>query len=668
MQDQLVLDDALVPPSDCAAANENGCVLSEGSFLPSAINPLQGSSPAALLYSGKRKADDLKVEGPLTPPMSSQSPEKRMRLMSFSDMVHEHVPELLPATPTGDASQDSPTAFFKEVAHFAEECHKQLEHEKLSEVDTTKRVDAPELDFSLPVAPWDEFGHKLGHAADETELDAQARFLLHVKRNHLKTFSSWHGVARLERTLHWSPFPPQLAHVSVDESLEDDESFLARLLHDMAIEDVLDSSCLAREPGGLRSLREDEDESDDELQSADCGVQADLQVLLKKKKLEFEDKSQDRAVRGGTMKIGAKARRLSSTTPATDADTPKRPRERVKAMQKTVTPKRQPDNSVMFGGSFSAGNALHNFMKLHGKDVEEPEAELRPQLRGNARNKPASDEAVQAAPTQPPDNRDQTPAQRSTSPKLPFDPSSLQSSSYILSTTLLRERRLMRRIEALYPSACFIERDFSAPHSPAQEADLLLSPSTGLVVTTLQQIKQRALPGQPDHSPVRDTIVRLQARYERLVVLVGDGALVGAGRQAERYEDGAPVAAYVLDTHDRAALKKLEDFAARLDADVEVVYAGGGDEALAIAVVTKMAHWGIPQWAENQKHADGSVNLMQEETLVRFQSAFRFARLRLDIIADFIPQSFPLHCECDQPPADCASLYHSGSSSCVAPG
>ena len=111
-------------------------------------------------------------------------------------------------------------------------------------------------------------------------------------------------------------------------------------------------------------------------------------------------------------------------------------------------------------------------------------------------------------------------------------------SSFVVSSRFLQDRKLAQEIETLYPAAVLIERDFqlhlqSSPHStqaeepelhPAwsmdSEADLILSPSTGLVITTFQKIKQRALPGHKTNSAIREQIVKASPRYEKLIVLV----------------------------------------------------------------------------------------------------------------------------------------------------
>ncbi|ORX95794.1 hypothetical protein BCR34DRAFT_470026, partial [Clohesyomyces aquaticus] len=509
---------------------------------------LEQEYPAIL----KRKANDLKVEGPLTPEMFSESPMKKMKSVSFLEMLHEDIPDLPSHFESGDDvldSQDSFNGFYKEIAPLAEEVNKRLENEKLSEVDTTRRVDVPELDFILPIAPWDEFGHKKGgkHPIGETELAAQAKFLVRVKRNDLKSTSSWHGLSKLERDLHWRPFPFELASISNDEKLQDDGS-LSELLADVNISDIATSSTDVWKRDGLRLL--DEEDSEDELEAADLQEQKDMQTLIRQRRLELQEEQEaiervPRSQQGKGVVSALNAPRRGFKELHSGVQPPVAQRETQRAPEREKLSKKV-DNSLMFGGMFSASTALHKFMKVHGRDVPEPEvAESR---------------------------RDQLAISDSNA------------------------------IEKIYSIAELIERDFALPNSPSQEADLLLSPSTGLLLTSLQAIKQKPLPGQPDRSPLKARISTLQLRYERLVILVSEGL----SREVE--EAGS---SRLTDVRDKEALKELETFCSTLAAEILVKYVGGGEAAYTRAIVDEMARWGLPQGEPDI----GDLKLMQEETL-----------------------------------------------------
>ena len=142
----------------------------------------------------------------------------------------------------------------------------------------------------------------------------------------------------------------------------------------------------------------------------------------------------------------------------------------------------------------------------------------------------------------------------------------------------------MKQIEQLYATAEMVYRDYALPYSPTDEADIILSPSTGLILTTLQQIKQRPLPGQPNRFPVKERMQALQLRYERLVVVVGEGLSHEMESQGSSRPD---------DPRDKDALTRLEGFANQLEGEALIKYVRGGEKALARSIVIEMAQYGL---------------------------------------------------------------------------
>ncbi|RAL61109.1 hypothetical protein DID88_010448 [Monilinia fructigena] len=110
------------------------------------------------------------------------------------------------------------------------------------------------------------------------------------------------------------------------------------------------------------------------------------------------------------------------------------------------------------------------------------------------------------------------------------------SISIIVSSTLLRNRLLVRSLQSLLPTLKICERDFSAHNTTiwnhgsvirssvtstlTYEADIIISPTTGLILTTLQHIKQKPLPGHKTAVPIRDRLEKASGRYENLIILV----------------------------------------------------------------------------------------------------------------------------------------------------
>lgn len=142
-----------------------------------------------------------------------------------------------------------------------------------------------------------------------------------------------------------------------------------------------------------------------------------------------------------------------------------------------------------------------------------------------------------------------------------------------------------------------MERDF-AILPEASEADILLSPATGLILTTIQKIKQKALPGKKIQlSGVRERLMKLSLRYERLIVLISEGAAEGGrGR--------------VIDERECEALGDLSGFAVGVDSDVIVNFVPGGEEELVRWVIGCIVKYGLTTVRGEE------VALLQDETLV----------------------------------------------------
>ncbi|KAF2121488.1 hypothetical protein BDV96DRAFT_564367 [Lophiotrema nucula] len=601
----------------------------------------------------KRKADHLRIEGPLTPPILSQSPTKKLKSVTFTENLHEYIPALPSTYESGDgvlSPDDDFASFFQQIEPMVNEMNNSIENEKLSEVDTTRRVDVPDVDFSLPIAPWNEFRPERSskQSTAESELEAQSKYVVKVKREHFRLMASWHGLSKLERDLIWSPFQSQPPSIMINEKLKDDGDVLGKLKSYLAENDITASSNYIWKHDGLRILQEDEDDDEDELEAGEFKEIDDMEALVRKRKLEIDEEEADAVTgrklatatqsvlvqrvpskqiepeRQATVSAYFDARAIPGTIASShELEQGKREHHAFSSPQskrktstlKSICGKEEDDSSLMFGGTFSATNALHRFMQIHGQSAMTNENDIDEPIPG--RSAPTSVSSVlPRANTAPRSNRPavvQAHAEcRSESsemlppllPQLPGVPHDLPASDYMISAILLqqRQRSLRREIERLYPEAIFTERDFDVPYSPIQEADILLSPSTGLIFTTLQLIKQRALPGQPNRSAIKERIARLQLRYERLVVLISEGL----SKDMEETGSGR-----VADSRDTEALMDLTSYSSRTGAEVAVKYIQGGDLALARTIVQEMAKWGLPRGSKDI----GALKLLHEETL-----------------------------------------------------
>ncbi|RMZ72579.1 nucleoporin nup49 [Pyrenophora seminiperda CCB06] len=574
----------------------------------------------------KRQAEDLKVEGPLTPIMFSTSPMKKLKSVTFAEMPHEYIPDQLwrEEKLDGDCDDDvdelSSIDFdelFPELEPLAKEVKKKTESEQLSGADTAARVDVPDVDFSLPVAPWNEYSQRKGgkHRPAATDLQAQAQFLLKTKREDLKSMNSWHGLSVPERELTWGFLMTKVSTLSLEEKLYG-ESEVDRIITEMTSGSIATSTAEVWKREGLRILDQDEEEEEEEEELEPDGNEErrDMEYLLRKRKLEIEEQAaeqhqkisrhtvrkdasypaeaQESSRRGETMPVKQLLLR-SQTKPMEHI------RERPPARRRSLQRPDDNDNGLMFGG-FSATTALHRFMETRGKPIEAPcigtskgsQPEMRPHSKTPTlivQSRGPCDQRVSQAQEATNQLQETDDTQRQTCKDMPLTlpciPNNLAPCSFVISSTFLQQRSLLKRIEQLYPVAELVYRDYTLPHSPSKEAEIILSPSTGLIFTTLQKIKQRALPGQPDRSKVKEHVLDLQSRYERLVVVVSEGL----SHEMEELGSSRPD-----DARDQDALKAFDAFATQVEGDVLVQYVRGGEKALANAIVIEMVKYGLP--------------------------------------------------------------------------
>ncbi|KAF3003468.1 hypothetical protein E8E13_003618 [Curvularia kusanoi] len=572
----------------------------------------------------KRRPDDLKVEGPLTPPMLSDSPTKKLKSVSFSTLIQ--VGDAMEPWSNEDhsrtlGSQSSITdELHKQIGPIVSDLNRRVENEKLTGADTIARVDVPPLDFELPVAPWDEFSqHKKGKRhADITELETQMGFLQQVKRNELDFASPWRGISDLD--LRWGWFASPNPTILLDEKLHGETDF-NKIQAELSTGGIAVSSGEVWKREGLRILEEGEyeDEDEEDIRPAEVEDSNDIDLLIRKRRLEWEE--QDAITEVQYSRKQAAAARLEYPTPhqpkqeklqpasmpisgasghsSLNPDSKQSPK--IALRQSRTGKKNQTPAELMFGG-FAASMALHRFMESQGKAIAAADSSHQV---GADPVRSVHNQSLEAQELPPAPKRlssggtEHTPSKR-TEPQMvpPFD---LPASSCIISTALLQRRVFVREIERLHPKADLIYRDYALSHSICSgEADIILSPSTGMILTTLQQIKQAPLPGQVALSPVRERVVRLQLRYERLLVLVSEG-LRGEN------SDSRPE-----DARDKKSLKNLELFAAQLESIIAVEYVLGGDKELAKATVENMGRYGLPHGGRD----------MQDITLIPHESTW----------------------------------------------
>lgn len=344
----------------------------------------------------------------------------------------------------------------------------ELGQEQLQEADSTLRIDVPVMDFLRSKLPWEEPGNGLDRVRD---LEAWAGLAAR----------KWGGSRCVGMDLSWRPFPRSAIRGPVEE-LENVE-FMDEFMVSSQDGDKVERTSLE----GLRTLRlkEIKEEDDADLEPGVFKERMDIEALVKRKKEQKRSKPDDHP----------------------KAITDESHEDKVSGLQR-------------YAGPLST-NPLDTFMALRSRVAKKS---------ANASNL----RTIQINPAAQLSLLPTVPASTSflVLPPFPTPKIHLPTSpgTFIASTTLLSERQLFRGIKDLYPSATIIERDFTVPildtfnsgpqaSEPDSEADLLLSPLSGVVLTTLQKIRQAPLPGNA-LSSTRQRVADVALLYERLFVLV----------------------------------------------------------------------------------------------------------------------------------------------------
>ena len=526
-------------------------------------SPLKGLKAAPKLITRRQRAMDLKIEGPLTPPMSTEQPLWKKK-DGFKNVVTDLLPDLPPPMPKppGECSSDDIDRFFDEVVRpQAAKFERHIEQEQLVEADTTRRVKVPVMDFQKPPAPWKQW------AQSSTSVDREKlsrTFLENIFASHLEGLN-WHIPKHLEQGLRWAPFPRDLAHVAVQEDIV--EVPIDEWVYQP---EAPDHSLFLPNIGGLTFLDDTEFE-DGGLKPGEFPESVDFASMLRKRKLDLDEGD-------NVATYGSENRQRHDIS--------------AHALQVMNFP----------GDAFSASHNLGEVMKLRSARSKRHKAteSTTKFIPANASNEKEDDTDRGTSRT------DEYQSVERIAMPTPILPVSAPPSPFVFSSTIIRQRKLVREIRSLYPSATLIERDFTSHsndtttvglepmESLLQEADLILSPSTGLISTSLQRLHQHPPPGQR-LSKLQHRILHTAPRYSTLLILI-----------SQNNSASAP-----LSTADCAAFCDLLAFSqsttfSEHDITVQPIIVPGGEDELARWVVSLMVKHGVQ---------DGSViKLLQDET------------------------------------------------------
>ncbi|KAK1594130.1 uncharacterized protein LY79DRAFT_578769 [Colletotrichum navitas] len=467
---------------------------------------------------------------------------------------------------------------------------RRLEQEQIETADAVARMQPPVLDFSTPPAEWQ------GTSPDPSAM------LSWIRRNHKYQFQSsqWPKNPQEQRDLRWVPFPVSLAKaVDVKESVGDSR--------------VLEQLFGTRRPGSLPT-------------SADyVHPTCSLKILSPEDEEELPGPCEDEAQELGLYNSGddimdlIRKYRLAQTAKERPLETTSSTR----GLRSPQTANHGTATHFLGGGLLlgekeadPAGKMLASYMDLRGAKRQKTSTGssiLAPTTSTvGVSNPPMLERATQNAPKP----RTPQPERQTAYAEAPCPPIDVPKEAPRIVISVSLPRCVISALQATFPGIDLVDRDFARHNtwfrSPGSarptevqsplsyEADIIPSPATGIVITTILKVRQKPLPGSKDKlSQVRQRLARVAPLYERVVVLVSEGNPVG-----EQVEP--------LNATDAEAYTSFVAFGFSLGrssgCSLRVMYVAGGSQTL--------ARWACALVAMHAREAAPDVQqiLMAEET------------------------------------------------------
>lgn len=519
------------------------------------VTPPLGDIPSPSSHNlSQPKLDSLYVEEPLMPQSLSPEPSNfNVNLGEISEGV-----EIGQSSNTLEArgEQDSDGIFSDDILSSLEGQSKFLmraiEQERLQASDAEARIPIPVLDFAVPEPEW-----------QKVPLDPSSQWNLVLETCTATNVPPWTRASKPDAKLRWVPFPEELAYIDLQETIEDDGTLIVFLDFIDPLGIPTSTEYVWKQPG-LAILQEPEDEWD-ELQPLSEPTRDDLESIVRKRRADLDTE------------------RSSGTTPPADLIP-----QKLMEPPTTVKSNRPGEMaSLLVGDDDSSATAtlLSNFMDFHtAKRQKHTKSSFFP-VADKSPDKPETIVArtpvavkCHTRPNAPPAEaplKDITPA--------PCPPLVIPALPATIIKALSLSRSIFGRLTRLHPSVRIIERDFdrwnnvawernSISRSPvvsplAAEADIIVSPATGIVLTTLLKAIQKPPPGHKGNAAIRERLSSVSLRYERLIVLVSEG-----NRLDETVRD--------LSFSECEAYADFSAFVSGLNTNGQTYYIGGGDDTL----------------------------------------------------------------------------------------
>ncbi|KAF7534018.1 hypothetical protein G7Z17_g13431 [Cylindrodendrum hubeiense] len=448
--------------------------------------------------------------------------------------------------------------FDDELETIIDSCHgrtvRRVEEERLNPTDSILRVQVPALSFDHPEPEWRR--HLLNPGVQFDWITREMPIAFQLPLASLP--------AQLGASLKWTPIPPGTGRVSCNETLGSLRSASRRYLTLEAprvrSEDYIPKTI------HLSILRI----IDDEEIEADTPSTDDLSCAPSKVASTAE-----------TPTIGGNQDSLDSLLKSDFLAARRSLRKMAAEESKGLLP--------LSNDSSATSKLLSSFIQLrHPKKLkltEEPRQKARPTAQDTS--KPFAQQSLDQS------LGDETNSGLFNAPAPSF---CIPSGKYCFIVSMSLNRGVLSCIEKSWPQVELIDKDFSqynevmwSPGSTQRqevisplsfEADIALSPSVGIILTTLLKVKQKPLPGSNSPTPLRTRVQRVIEKYESLYIIVSE-----ANPQGEYV--GTPSAS------DMTAYADFVRFTTSLQAGVTAELVHGAEETLSKWVLALMSRFAL---------------------------------------------------------------------------
>ncbi|OTA03987.1 hypothetical protein A9Z42_0045250 [Trichoderma parareesei] len=427
--------------------------------------------------------------------------------------------------------------------------------ERFDLVDSACRIPVPLLDFEISPPEW-----TIGH------LTAKLQFMF-LREGASGSFrlSPVPRDPRSEISLRWAFFPPQKGQPMLKDELAIPDHTLAKYLSDEETTH-LSSRDFVSINQDLEVFRPQEDEEIEEIFSQDDEPDEDT--------LAYAQPTEGLT---GTISVHSNVSNDTLTRDSPDLNRPAR--RKLDDDAQRLLPKSYDTSATSI--------LLHNFMELRG--IKRPRLNTQP---------PAASQPGDVSPSKLakglPGSNNHKATLREVIKEIPPAPAPQfelpsEKASIIISVDL--PRQILRRMESSWTPEKLIDMDYSRHNtqnwppgasrpkevmSPLSfEADVSLSPSTGIVITNILKVRQRPLPGSQNLAPLRERVQKVSQKYETLIVLVSE-----SNSQGEVMGTLVP--------SDTAAYADFVSFAVALDGDVDVQFVPGATGTMASWILAYM--------------------------------------------------------------------------------